>query len=248
MKQILFTTILSLGLANIAAAQGALKLRMSDNSELTVVIDDRKYDKTGSDLLIGNLPQGRHYLKVYQYNAYRNKPGGYAKLVYTGRVRIEDYMISYMTVYNNGTATVSKEPMPAPVADNRDRPNDDRREPRYEDRDRRNDDRNNNNNNSTTRRELFTQKDMTDLQARVKAKITDSGKDELMRTALSGRSYTTEQVRIMLGWLSFDATKLDFAKWAYDGVTDQKNYWKLDSCFSFDSSKSELSEYIKTRR
>jgi hypothetical protein len=51
----------------------------------------------------------------------------------------------------------------------------------------------------------------------------------------------------MLSWFSFESTRLEFAKWAYDGTIDRQNYWKLEDEFSFSSSKTELSQHIQGR-
>jgi Domain of unknown function (DUF4476) len=46
----------------------------------------------------------------------------------------------------------------------------------------------------------------------------------------------------------FEASKLDFAKQAYTRCIDRPNYFKVNSVFDFDSSKSELSKYTSGRR
>jgi hypothetical protein len=47
--------------------------------------------------------------------------------------------------------------------------------------------------------------------------------------------------------LSFDNTKLDFAKYAYQNCVDKNNYFQLNEVFSFDDSKKELLKYIDGR-
>ncbi len=93
----------------------------------------------------------------------------------------------------------------------------------------------------------FSQRDMDDLAARIKGRITDTDKEQLLKNVLSNRIAYTDQIRLMLSWLSFDSTKLDFAKWAYERAADRKNYWKLEDVFSFSSSKEEFSKYISGR-
>lgn len=58
----------------------------------------------------------------------------------------------------------------------------------------------------------------------------------------------TNQIIEVLKVFSFDDSKLDFAKWAYADCIDKKNYYKLDDQFSFGSSKTALSDYIKKQR
>ena len=46
----------------------------------------------------------------------------------------------------------------------------------------------------------------------------------------------------------FEENKLDFAKYAYNYCVDQKNYFKINSIFTFDSNAEELSEFIQTKQ
>ena len=43
---------------------------------------------------------------------------------------------------------------------------------------------------------------------------------------------------------NFEASKLDFAKFAYKYTYDQKNYYKVNDAFEFESSISELTTFI----
>jgi hypothetical protein len=44
---------------------------------------------------------------------------------------------------------------------------------------------------------------------------------------------------------SFEATKLEFAKYAYNKVSDKENYYLVNDAFQFESSIEELNENIK---
>jgi len=46
---------------------------------------------------------------------------------------------------------------------------------------------------------------------------------------------------------SFEDTKLEFAKYAYERTYDIGNYYKLNDAFSFESSIEELNEYTQGR-
>jgi hypothetical protein len=89
---------------------------------------------------------------------------------------------------------------------------------------------------------------MSDLKRRVDDRIGDSDKQKLVEGVLKDRRYTTEQMRSMLSWFSFESTKVAVAKWGYDNVSDKQNYWKLESEFTFTSSKEEFNSYINGRR
>ena len=55
---------------------------------------------------------------------------------------------------------------------------------------------------------------------------------------------SSDQVVKICNLFSFEESKLVFAKHAYKRVTDQKNYFKVNDVFSFDSSKEELSKFV----
>ena len=46
---------------------------------------------------------------------------------------------------------------------------------------------------------------------------------------------------------SFEDSKLDFAKYAYERTYDIDNYYKVNDAFTFESSVDELNEYIQAR-
>jgi hypothetical protein len=87
---------------------------------------------------------------------------------------------------------------------------------------------------------VLTDRDMVILRSLVKDRVTDTDKEALLKKELEDRGLRTAQVRDMLGWLSFETTRLDFAKWAYNQVIDRDIYRHLEDVFSFDGSKEEF--------
>lgn len=68
------------------------------------------------------------------------------------------------------------------------------------------------------------------------------------KSIASSNCLNSDQIGSIMGLFSFEETKLDFAKFAYDFCTDRNNYFKVVNKFTFDASKNELNEYISTRR
>lgn len=64
------------------------------------------------------------------------------------------------------------------------------------------------------------------------------------KSILSANCVTTDQVIAICKMFSYEASKLDFAKFAYSKTTDRGNYFKVANVFSFDASKTELNEFI----
>lgn len=67
------------------------------------------------------------------------------------------------------------------------------------------------------------------------------------RQATKANCLNTAQIKEIMGLFSFEETKLTYAKYAYDYCTDKGNYYLLKDAFSFDSSASELSEFIESK-
>ncbi|MBO9633280.1 MAG: DUF4476 domain-containing protein [Chitinophagaceae bacterium] len=53
------------------------------------------------------------------------------------------------------------------------------------------------------------------------------------------------QIRTIIRLLTFEDSKLDFAKYAYDRSHDRKNFYLVSQEFTFDTSKSAFTEYLK---
>ncbi len=204
-----------------------LEIRMNDHEPIVVSVDNRYYDRHGRTITIGNLPRGWHDLRVYEYLEYK-KGGGRAKLLYTGRIRIEAGTVTRCIV-DRQTGRMRTRTMDIEDA--------------YLDYDQ----PDNDNERADRNNSILNNEDLNDLKARVDDRITDTEKLKLMKSVLEQRTYYSVQVRTMMGWLAFEDSRLDFAKWSYDRVLDKQDYWKLEDVFTFSSSKDEFNQYISSR-
>ncbi len=249
MKKVLLTLVFILAVVPTLFAQDGrsiVRVRLSDNKPLMIAIDNKTYNDVSKVITVDNITAGRHKLKVFVPGA---SGRGRKTLVYQGEFNVDVGTYSYIIVdrYKGKVRITSgyrgnldKE------VNNSGRRNeyDEDREDGYHDRDRydRDNDRYDND------RSMFSSRDMQTLEDRVQDRMHNTDKVKLMKSVLNDRTYTTEQVRTMLEWLSFDDSKLDFATWAYNNVVDKKNYWKLEDTFSFSSTKDKFSDYITARR
>ena len=89
--------------------------------------------------------------------------------------------------------------------------------------------------------------DMSSFTA-AKKTIKETGFEETKlstaKSILTSNCVSTDQVMEICKLFGFEASKLDFAKFAYAKTTDKGNYFKVNNVFSFDASKTELNEYI----
>ena len=81
-----------------------------------------------------------------------------------------------------------------------------------------------------------------------KRTINESSFDETKlstaKSIASSNCLSSDQVTEICKLFSFEQSKLDFAKYAYKYTTDQKNYFKVNSVFSFSASKEELNKFV----
>ena len=240
MNRIWTSIILLIATCGSALAQrmdrGMLRLRSADGTPLAVSIDGRRYDRTGRKLMIGDLPRGRHRLIVYAVYPNRYDGGGSGETVYRGVFYADPGTITECVVNADaGTARFRTVDMDYRYDDNSNRnpPRDD-----YNQSDRYQQD---------NRTSGFSSSDMEDLRRRVADRITDGDKVKTLQSALDRRTVRSSDVRTMLDLLSFDSSRLEFAKWAFTHVSDRSNYWKLEDAFSFDSTKTDFNNFIRSQ-
>ncbi len=90
--------------------------------------------------------------------------------------------------------------------------------------------------------------DFSDLKNTISSKSFEDSKMTIAKQVLQNNCLLTSQVKDLMGQFTFEETKLDFAKYAYDYTYDIGNYYKVNDQFTFESSIDELSKYISGRR
>lgn len=64
---------------------------------------------------------------------------------------------------------------------------------------------------------------------------------------IANQCLLSQQIKELASLFTFDETKLDFAKFAYNATYDRSNYYKVNDVFTFESSVEELTAYIKSQ-
>jgi len=72
----------------------------------------------------------------------------------------------------------------------------------------------------------------------------DSDRLALALQAVQQHGCTSAQVAELMQMMSFESSRLDLAKHAYNFTADQQNYFLVYDCFTFSSSIRELQQYI----
>ncbi|HUP12426.1 MAG TPA: DUF4476 domain-containing protein [Niastella sp.] len=74
----------------------------------------------------------------------------------------------------------------------------------------------------------------------------DDSRKAIARTGIDQNWFSSAQAKQLLTVFSFEASKLEIAKYMYGRTTDPKNYFIVYNVFSFSKSKEELAEYVRT--
>ena len=78
----------------------------------------------------------------------------------------------------------------------------------------------------------------------ISASSFDDTKLSTAKSILVSNCMSADQVAQICGLFSFEESKLAFAKYAYGRTTDPSNYFKVLNVFTFESSKTDLNNYI----
>lgn len=236
----------------------AIQVRSRDNRPITIVMDGRHFRKYGTVLTLGDIPEGRHELKVYYYYPAETRRGSYsgrytgrAELIYKERIRIDGGMMYYCVVNpDRGTMRVEESRMISlderstayPIdgnADFSDGSNDESWE--Y--------DRGRNDQSSSlsyyNEKNRISESQMALLKSSVNEKNAASDKVRTIKMYLENKTLITEQVLEILNWLSFEGSKVEVAKYCYPKVSDPDNYLMVSNKLGFQSSKRELEQEMQ---
>lgn len=259
MKKKFLVIVLHLFTASGVFAQSMLKVSAIDRIPISVALDGRHFSKHGESITVGDVPPGRHYLKIYSYELTKR---GYEReeLLYEGRVNTEAGMVTvFMLDEENGNADVQQQEISnnnenhnSYAQENNENRNEPPPPPQPE---------NNPVNNtpppppppatpvaspvSKDKIITLTGKKMDKLKKKVEVKKTDTERIKVMKAGISKDKYYTSQVAEMMDWLIFESSKVDFAKIAYPNAVDKDNYYnELSLKFSFKNSQDELSKFL----
>jgi hypothetical protein len=90
--------------------------------------------------------------------------------------------------------------------------------------------------------------DFEEAKRTVAANGFDETRLSTAKQIASSNCLSTNQIAALIKIFSFEESKLDFAKYAYDFCVDRNNYFKIANSFSFESSKTELNDYVQSMR
>lgn len=90
----------------------------------------------------------------------------------------------------------------------------------------------------------------SDFAAGKKSITASSFSDTQMKTAkifTKNNCLSVSQIKEVMAIFSFEASKLEYAKYAYDFCVDKRNYYQVNDAFTFSSSSDELNSFLESK-
>jgi hypothetical protein len=242
--------------------KGMLRIREERGRSISVTIDGMRYNKIGKTITVPNLSPGRHMIKVFAYNSngygYRN-----GLMLYQGTIDVHAGTIYYCSVidrgmdveencciddyghWNNNDNWDNWDEESQTWNNNRKWNHDDRWN---NDTDRNNDNNNYEDNNWAHYNGGLSNSRYIQLIDQVRKASFESSKVTVLNTMLRNTTLTVAQMLGILRELTFESTKLQFAKDNYNKMTDKRNAFMINDLFTFQSSKDDFLEFLGRQR
>ncbi|HMQ80828.1 MAG TPA: DUF4476 domain-containing protein [Ignavibacteria bacterium] len=213
-----------------------LQLSLFDDGNFTVTLDN-------SSLSAGNyaefdlLPAGEHSLKVTRVNA---EPSVQGDVVFDGKIKIPSGTDLYAVIDEYNTFVVYKKKKYGfnrmiPLGEFVVRCGDGKTPTSDKDQYSATDE---------CRYKVMKKDDFKDLKSTINNRNFESYNSTIVKSAIDNNYFTSEQVVELLRYFTFEDTKLEIAKYSYKKVCDQGNFFKVYDAFDFESSVTELKNYI----
>ncbi|MBX9851037.1 MAG: DUF4476 domain-containing protein [Cytophagaceae bacterium] len=88
--------------------------------------------------------------------------------------------------------------------------------------------------------------DFKSVKESIASKSFEESKLTIAQEVIKNKCLNTDQIKEIMGLFTFEETKLEFAKSAYDYAYDKQNYYKLNDAFTFENSITDLKDYIES--
>lgn len=221
------------------------RLTVSNNSRLkvTVSVDGRNYvaqrgADNGTDIIINDLNNGSHNIKIYQQES-RGNSGFFGnkrdRLIYNDNIYVKPQYRTDFTINNFGRVVVNEQ-----MTDYRNNGKNDN----WQRGDHYNDGGWGNNNYH----QAMDGRSFDQLQYLINRTNYENNKVIVAKQAIAGNYFTAAQISNLMQLFSFEGSRLDIAKFSFDYTTDKQNYFVVNDALAYNSSKNELARYLQQRR
>ncbi|HUR10729.1 MAG TPA: DUF4476 domain-containing protein [Flavitalea sp.] len=246
-----FTLLTGLFLSFIAMAapnDSRLSITVAGNGGFEVMVDNQRYQERDNSVLITNLNPGYHTIKVYKVRSQSSGRNIWGKnnrnndLLYSTSVNIRSRQFVDIVINRFGRALVDERTMNGNddwMDDNDPYTNEPYNSGNYG---------NDNYGRNDEYRSPLSEMEFARLREQVRRENFENARLTLARQITERNFLSSQQVKQLLQFFSFENNKLELAKVAYRNTTDKRNYYMIYDVFSFSRSREELTQYIERYR
>ena len=96
---------------------------------------------------------------------------------------------------------------------------------------------------------VYLSEEVNDMCQSIRKESFDDNRLEMAKLIVRSRDkmFKTSQIKQMANCFSFEDSKVEFLKFAFDACVDQNNYYECVSILTFSSNKEELMEFINSK-
>lgn len=233
-----FTLLTALCFSIILFAQSKLSISTTGNSDIRVMVDGNKYLANNNVVMLSNLNSGNHSIKIFRLNndRYRNQGNGRNnnyQLVYSNNLFVKPQYHVDITINRFGKAFIDEQAINGGYNDDEDDDWGVDGNDQYYDR----------NGRRAMDKTAFQQ-----LKQAIDNEAFDNTKQKMAKQYIATNYFTSAQVKELVLLFSFENSRLEIAKYAYDYTVDKGNYFLVNEAFSFSNSKEALADYIRNRK
>ena len=233
-----FTLLTALFFSIIVFAQSKLSISSTGNADIRVMVDGKKYTANNNMVMVNNLKNGNHNIKIFRLqnernrNQANNRNGSY-QLVYSNNLFVKPQYHVDIIINRFGKAFVDEQLIANGYNDDEDDDwgvdNNDRYYDRYS-------------------RKAMERTEFDQFKQSLRKESFDETRLRIAKQFVSNNYFNAAQVKELVGLFSFEESRLEIAKYAYDYTVDKGNYFVVSDAFSFSSSKEALMGYIQTKK
>lgn len=261
MRKLIYAIVLSLGCGSLNAHNGStgnrysdLNIKMWDNSSFIITLDHDITQKT-RNFSLKNVSPGSHFVKIIKKKKNRNGYGGFVQKIYEGRINIPSKRKVFVKV--EGRNRLSFKFFKKPKKFNHSHHSNNGHNSHNNCGSQYGSDNyfNGNgghynqthfgNNGFLNSPNVMNNHNFNRLMSVIKNESFDSNRLKIAKQALAANNLRVNQVAAIMEELTFENTRLAFAKAAYNSTVDRENYFVINNKFNFSSSISNLNNYIR---
>jgi len=218
-----------------------IKIKDMENRDIMIEVDGRRFNKVNKVLTLGNMPSGRHWIRVY--SVFQNRRGRTkTRMIYNGALNTRASRAYFITVDDyealHITETSYAKAMDA-GANDRWSGRENARERTYNTRP--------SFQSPNGHIDYMSSGQFDELMTKVKDATYESTRLDMIKSAVDGPGISANQLADVMSELSFENSRIEIAKYSYPKLSDKENIFGVLKAFKFDSSRDEFETYIKEK-